>query len=156
MRRSRGSSGGATAATWPFADILDGKADFDLGEMLQSIIEVGRGRRGGSEGGRRGPYRRPGPGWHTFDRDRYIGVFAERLGIRPWEIGLLSVGGLRGPAGLHRGPGRRLAALREVRELRAGDRYPAGDLGPGRALDDAGDAVLKLLIRLSRSMTALR
>ena len=36
---SRGSSGGATAATWPFADILDGKVDFDLGEMLQSIIE---------------------------------------------------------------------------------------------------------------------
>ena len=33
----------------------------------------------------------PGPGWHGHDARRYAGAFAEIFGIRPWEVGLLSV-----------------------------------------------------------------
>ena len=32
-----------------------------------------------------------GPGWHTWDRHRYLAIFAREFGIRPWEIGLLDV-----------------------------------------------------------------
>ena len=39
----------------------------------------------------RGPYATVGPGWHTFDRHRYLAIFAHEFGIRPWEIGLLDV-----------------------------------------------------------------
>ena len=73
-----------------YQDILDGKADFDLLEMLNSISRV----RGGGGGGGAGPSdfsRHPGPGWHGYDRDRYVGLFCERLHIRPWEIERLDV-----------------------------------------------------------------
>ena len=34
---------------------------------------------GGGGGGRGGPYRAVGPGWHTFDRHRYVAIFAREF-----------------------------------------------------------------------------
>jgi len=46
---------------------------------------------GGGEGCRKPYVSRVGPGWFSYDRQRYAGVFAQHLGIRPWEIGLLEI-----------------------------------------------------------------
>ena len=75
-----------------YADILDGKADFDLLRDAELHQRVGGGRGGGGGAGPSDFSRHPGPGWHGYDAHRYVGIFAERLQIRPWEIGLLDVG----------------------------------------------------------------
>ncbi len=51
----------------PLQDILDGKVDFDLGEMLQSMVERRRPRSGPPRRRRPPPVPTPavGPGWHT-------------------------------------------------------------------------------------------
>ena len=64
----------------PFEDIIDGTVDFDLMEMLTSMAEAGGGRAG--RGGAAGPYATVGPGWHTFDRHRYLAIFAREFHIR--------------------------------------------------------------------------
>ena len=73
----------------PLQDLLDGTVDFDLMEMLTSMADAAKEAEG--EAGRGGPYATVGPGWHTFDRHRYLAIFAKEFGIRPWEIVLLDV-----------------------------------------------------------------
>ena len=45
----------------PFADILDGKPDFDLGEMLQSLIDSGEADRAEAKAAEADPTAGPDP-----------------------------------------------------------------------------------------------